>query len=71
MTLVTVYTNGQIMLPAEIRQRLDIKQGDALAFFITDSREIIMCKTTAIQAVLKSHAHEREEKERARQLTPV
>ena len=27
MMLVTVYTNGQIMLPAEIRLQLDIKAG--------------------------------------------
>lgn len=45
MMLVTVYTNGQIMLPAEIRLQLDIKAGDSLSFFINDGKEIIMCKT--------------------------
>lgn len=40
MMLVTVYTNGQIMLPAEIRLQLDIKAGDSLSFFINDGKEI-------------------------------
>ena len=38
MMLVTVYTNGQIMLPAEIRLQLDIKAGDSLSFFINDGQ---------------------------------
>ena len=42
MRLVTIYANGRIMLPAEIRRRLNIKAGDSLAFFISQDDEIIL-----------------------------
>lgn len=54
--LVTVYTNGQIMLPAEIRLQLDIKAGDSLSFFINDGKEIIMCKTACVQKILQAQS---------------
>lgn len=56
MMLVTVYTNGQIMLPAEIRLQLDIKAGDSLSFFINDGKEIIMCKTACVQKILQAQS---------------
>ena len=56
MMLVTVYTNGQIMLLAEIRLQLDIKAGDSLSFFINDGKEIIMCKTACVQKILQAQS---------------
>lgn len=56
---VTIYANGQIMLPIKIRHRLDIKPGDSLAFFSNENNginEIIMCKTTSVQAVLNTRS---------------
>lgn len=61
MKVVTIYAGGQIMLPSEIRRKLNIKEGDILAFFIEEdgeNKEIIMCKTTAIQDVLNAHSHD-------------
>ena len=52
---ITIYANGQIMLPAKIRRRLDINPGDSLAFFY-NANEIIMCKTTSVQSVLNAHS---------------
>lgn len=61
MKVVTIYAGGQIMLPSEIRRKLNIKEGDSLAFFLNEeneNKEIIMCKTSAIQNVLNAHTHE-------------
>ncbi len=52
---ITIYANGQIMLPAKISRRLDINPGDSLAFFY-NANEIIMCKTTSVQSVLNAHS---------------
>ena len=54
---VTIYTNGQIMLPAKIRNKLDIKPGDSLAFFMNEDgrdKEIVMCKIESVQAMLEA-----------------
>lgn len=52
---ITIYTNGQIAIPAKIRRRLDINPGDSLTFFIDEAlKEIIMCKSTSVQVVLDS-----------------
>ena len=52
---ITIYTNGQIAIPAKIRRRLDIKLGDSLTFFMDEEhKEIIMCKSTSVQVVLDS-----------------
>lgn len=52
---ITIYTNGQIAIPAKIRRRLDIKPGDSLTFFMYEEhKEIIMCKSTSVQVVLDS-----------------
>ena len=64
MMLVTVYTNGQIMLPAEIRLQLDIKAGDSLSFFINDGKEIIMCKTACVQKILQAQSSKNRSEER-------
>ena len=65
MKVVTIYAGGQIMLPSEIRRKLNIKEGDSLAFFLNEERiyenenkEIIMCKTSTIQNVLNAHTRE-------------
>lgn len=45
MKVVTIYAGGQIMLPSEIRRKLNIKEGDSLAFFLNEeneNKEIIM-----------------------------
>ena len=52
---ITIYANGQIILPAKIRRELGIRPGDSLAFFY-DANEIIMCKTASVQAVLNAHS---------------
>ena len=52
---ITIYTNGQIAIPAKIRRGLDIKPGDSLTFFMDEEhKEIIMCKSTSVQVVLDS-----------------
>lgn len=52
---ITIYTNGQIAIPAKIRRGLDIKPGDSLTFFMDEEhKEIIMCKSASVQVVLDS-----------------
>ena len=52
---ITIYTNGQIAIPAKIRRGLDIKPGDSLTFFMDEEhKEVIMCKSTSVQAMLDS-----------------
>jgi len=59
MKVVTIYAGGQIMLPSEIRRKLNIKEGDSLALNEeNENKEIIMCKTSAIQNVLNAHTRE-------------
>lgn len=56
MILVTIYANSQFMIPLPIRQRLNIKPGDYLAFFIKNDKELVMCKTSAIQDVIMANS---------------
>ena len=59
---ITIYTNGQIAIPAKIRRRLDIKPGDSLTFFMYEEhKEIIMCKSTSVQVVRDSFRPLREQ----------
>ncbi|MEW6771977.1 MAG: AbrB/MazE/SpoVT family DNA-binding domain-containing protein [Bacillota bacterium] len=42
MTVVTVSTKGQIIIPAEIRKRYNIKRGDRLALQEVDGRLVLV-----------------------------
>jgi len=58
MNLARVSSNGQITVPAEIRRKLNIKEGDKIVFFETTNGDIIIQNSSRIvireaQAALK------------------
>lgn len=47
--LATVSSKGQVTIPAEVRQALDLKQGDKIAFQLAD-HAIILRRTGSVVA---------------------
>ena len=48
MNLARVSSNGQITVPAEIRRKLGIKEGDKILFFEKPNGEIIMQNSSSL-----------------------
>lgn len=53
MNLAKVSSNGQITVPAEIRRRLGLKEGDKILFIERENGEVVINNASA-SAILKA-----------------
>jgi len=63
MNLATVSTNGQVTVPAEIRRKLNLKEGDKILFFERNEGEIVINNASATAIINAQKAFEGTAKE--------